>query len=70
MHIPLKCGVDVQRCGGIVVNIHIEDALMHHAVHGAINFELQWKRKRGKKHDTNVKIGSDSKDIHNKRVMM
>ena len=49
--------VDAQRCGGIVANIHIGDAIMHHGVHGAINFELQSKRKRRKKHGTNVKIG-------------
>ena len=52
--------VDAQRCGGIVTNIHIGDVVMHLGIHGAINFELQWKRKRGKKHDTNVKIESDS----------
>ena len=60
--------VDVQRCGGIVANIHIRDAIMHHDICGAINFELQWKRKRGKEHD--IKIGIDSKDIHNERVMV
>ena len=52
------------------MNIHIRDVVMHQGVHGAVNFELQWKRKRGKKHDTNVKIGSDSKDTHNKWVMV
>ena len=62
--------MDVQHYGGIVANIHIRDAVMHHGVCGAVNFKLKSKRKRGKKHDTNVKIGSDSKDIHNKRVMV
>ena len=62
--------VDAQRCGGVVAYIHIGDAVMHHGIHGAVNFELQWKRKRGKEHDTNVKIESDSKDIHNERVMV
>ena len=59
-----------QRCSGIVANILIEDAVMHHGIHGDVNFELQWKRKRGEKHDTNIKIESSSKDIHNKRVMV
>ena len=62
--------MDVQRCGGIVAYIHIGNAVMHQGVREAVNFKLQWKRKRGKKHDINVKIGSDSKDIHNKRVMV
>ena len=59
--------VDAQRCGGVVTYIHIGDAIMHHSICGAVNFELQWKRKRGKKDDTNVEIGNDSKDIYNKR---
>ena len=62
--------MDVQRCGGIVAYIHIGDAVMYHGIHGAIDFELQWKRKRGKKHHTHVKIGNDPKDINNKRVMV
>ena len=48
--------MDVQCYGGIVANIHIRDAVMHHGICGAVNFELQWKRRRGKKHDTNVKV--------------
>ena len=62
--------MDAQQCGGVVAYIHIGDAIMHHSLRGAINFELQWKRKRGKKHDTNVEIGNDSKDNHNRKVMV
>ena len=47
--------VDAQQCGGVVANIHIGDVVMHHGICEAINFELQWKRKREKEHDTNVK---------------
>ena len=62
--------MNAQRCGGLVAYIDIGDVIMHQVVYGAVNFELQWKRKRGKKHDTHVKIESDSKDIHNKRVVV
>ena len=62
--------MDAQWCGGIVAYIHIRDAIMHHGVRGVVNFKLQQKKKRGKKLDMNVKIGSNWKDIHNKRVMV
>ena len=38
--------MDAQRSGGIVAYIHIGDAVMHHGIYGALNFELIWKRKR------------------------
>ena len=47
--------------------IHIGDAVMHQGVHETVTFDLPRKRKRGKKYDTNVKIGNESKGIYNER---